>query len=547
MHNAPGESGGGHLSGSNVPVAALGPLDPNSGNAKAFQYAPSSSRPLTSGIGTQAPVAPRPSAQSPDAQARDAAARGDVHFLRGQYKPALDCFLECIRLQPAEADYHFKLAAIASRLDQPRWVEPHFREAVRLNPGHAPAQKALAQWAIQRGDLATALKHSASAIALLPDEIDVIAIRAIVLIADGQIQPAAYLVGPLVTRGSDDPQLAYAYAQLAPKFGHEQQAAALIERVLRRGDLSPAFRARLMFAAAGLLETIGRYDDAFAHAKAANALARRPFNSAAYSELISRNIGYYTRDHLRALPRATPGNRRPVFIVGMPRSGTSLVEQILATHPSVFGGGELGLIADLSRSIATAPWTEGAPMPRCLDNLTLQEANRLAAQYHSGIQSFSPAARYVTDKMPLNFQALGLIQVLLPESRVIHCLRDPRDTCVSCHFTDFAIGNEFTFGLGQLATFYRDYARMMEHWKQVLSLPMLEMRYEDLVADKEAQTRRMLEFLDLPWDERCLSFHQNKRYVATASREQVRKPIYASSVGRWKHYERHIPELLSLV
>ncbi|MDB5173827.1 MAG: uncharacterized protein JWN51_2600 [Phycisphaerales bacterium] len=545
MPDKSGQFDAAHPRGAKVPLQSLGVVTTNPGNPETFEYVVSPARPSSSTPGTLTAVAQTPLLKNPAAQAREAAARGDVMFLRGQYKPALDYFLECVRLQPGESDYHFKLAATASRLDQPRWVEPHFREAVRLNPGHAMAQKALAQWAIQNGDIATALRHSASAIALMPMDVDTIAVRAIVLSADGQLQPAMQLIEPLLARGSDDLQLVYAYAHLAPKIGHESQAAALIERALKRTDISPAFRPRLMFAAAGLLDAVGRHDEAFAHAKAANALARRPFNSAAYSELVNRNTDYFTRDRLRALPRATPGNRRPVFILGMPRSGTSLVEQILATHPSVFGGGELGLVAGLTRAVATAPWAGGATMPRCLDNLTLQEANSLAAQYHAGIQSLGSAAPVVTDKMPLNFLVLGLIQVLLPESRVIHCLRDPRDTCLSCYFTDFAIGNEFTFDLGQLATFHRDYARMMRHWKQVVSLPMLEVRYEDLVADKEKQTRRMLEFLDLPWDDRCLLFHQNKRFVATASREQVRKPIYSSSVGRWKHYEKYIPELLS--
>jgi tetratricopeptide (TPR) repeat protein len=484
--------------------------------------------------------------RTPAAMARDSAARGDVLFLSGQFKPAFDHFQECVRLQPAEAEYHFKLAVTAARLGQPQWVEPHYRHAIRLNPNHAPAHKALAQLAIQCGDVVTALPHSLKALELVPGDIDSIAIRAVVLMAGGEAESAWQLLSPLIASGSDDLQLAYAYARLAPMIGHEQQAADLVARALRRRDLSPTYRARLSFAAAGLLDAIGRHEEAFFHAKAANALARQPFNSAAYTELVSRNINYFTREHLRALPRASLGSRRPVFIVGMPRSGTTLVEQILASHSAVFGGGELSLVADLTQAIATAPWTEGAPLPQCLDALTLQDAHRLATRYLEVIGSLNSTARYVTDKMPLNFQAIGLIQILFPDCHIIHCVRDPRDTCLSCYFIDFAFGNEFTYDLGHLAAFHRDYARMMEHWKRVLPSPMLEVRYEDVVADKEGQTRRMLEFLNLPWEAGCLEFNKNKRHVATASRDQVRKPIYASSVGRWKHYEKHIPELMSL-
>jgi hypothetical protein len=230
----------------------------------------------------------------------------------------------------------------------------------------------------------------------------------------------------------------------------------------------------------------------------------------------------------------------------MPRSGTSLVEQILATHPDVFGGGELASLGLVVSAISDAGRSQGIGTPEAYDLLSFNRVNAFAADYLATITSLNSAARYVTDKMPSNFMRLGLAEILLPDCRVIHCVRDPRDTCLSCYFNYFEGGNAFSFDLADLAAYYRDYRRMMDHWKQILTLPMLEVRYEDVVADQEGQTRRMLEFLDLPWDERCLSFHENKRHVATASREQVRKPLYASSVGRWKHYEKQIPELLAL-
>ncbi|HEY7115496.1 MAG TPA: sulfotransferase, partial [Tepidisphaeraceae bacterium] len=154
-------------------------------------------------------------------------------------------------------------------------------------------------------------------------------------------------------------------------------------------------------------------------------------------------------------------------------------------------------------------------------------------------------ARYVTDKMPANFLFLELVQLLLPGCRVIHCVRAALDTCVSCYLTNFASGNEYKLNLTQLATFYRDYRRLMEHWKRVLDVPMLEVRYEDVIIDTHSQARRMLEFLDLPWDERCLNYYENKRRVKTASEDQVRRPIYTTSIGRWKHYEPYVGELLT--
>jgi hypothetical protein len=147
--------------------------------------------------------------------------------------------------------------------------------------------------------------------------------------------------------------------------------------------------------------------------------------------------------------------------------------------------------------------------------------------------------------MPGNLFGLGLAEVLLPGARVIHCVRNPLDTCLSCYMTYFAFGNEFSSDLSHLGAYYRDCRRMMEHWRRVLGLRILDVRYEDVVLDAEGQTRRMLEFLDLPWDDRCLRFHENARRVGTASNEQVRRPLYASSIGRWKHYEHHLTDLIA--
>jgi hypothetical protein len=280
----------------------------------------------------------------------------------------------------------------------------------------------------------------------------------------------------------------------------------------------------LHFAASALFDRAGRYDDAFEHAHLGNGLAGRRHDAAGFARWISHRIRYATPDRLRALPRATHGNRRPVFIVGMPRSGTSLVEQILASHPAVYGAGELPTLGQVPYDIVTADWNEGDAYPECLESLSVKKANRLAAQYLSHVESLNRDATYVTDKMPLNFQWLGLVELLLPGCHVIHCERDPLDTCLSCYLTNFAAGNDFTYDLAGLGAYYRDYRRLMAHWKNVLTLPMLDVRYEELVRDPEPQVRRLLDFLGLPWDDRCLKFHENQR--------PVKPPARTRSAGR---------------
>ncbi len=220
----------------------------------------------------------------------------------------------------------------------------------------------------------------------------------------------------------------------------------------------------------------------------------------------------------------------------MPRSGTTLVEQILSRHPLVFAAGETN---DGGRLIARLPGLLGAAegYPRCvarLDRATAQDrGRRVPAQ---AIAARGGEAARVTDKSPLDYLYLGLLAALFPRARVIHCRRDARDVCLSCYFQYFRSGG-FAWDLGDTGRYYRPYERLMDHWRAVLPVEPLEVVYEDLVADQEAVSRRMVAFCGLAWDERCLAFHESRRPVHTASKLQVRRPIYTTSVGRWRHYE----------
>jgi tetratricopeptide (TPR) repeat protein len=499
------------------------------------------------------PMAPQPfgaagpAAPPAEEQARFEADAGDAFYRQGQYRAALYRFQGAVALRPQEAEYHYKLARAARRAEEPRSVEKHLLEAVRLNPNYGPAHNALGLWYRESGRVDEALAHTASALALEPDNGDYAVTRASVLAAAGQAHAAFEVLAPLVAHREPGLWPAWLYAQVAPRLGrdHERRAVDAVDRALAAPGLSPEATRSLRFAAAALLDKMGRYDEAFEQARLGNDTFHRPHDPAAQTEWVDRRIAYFTPQKLKALPRATTVSRRPVFIVGMPRSGTSLVEQMLASHPQVYGAGELTALARLAASLNGADWAEGRPYPEGLDALTVRRANRLAAEYLREIDALDREATYVTDKMPLNVLGLELVEILLPGSRVIHCVRDAIDTCLSCYLTGFSVANEFSFDLAHLGHYYRDYRRLAAHWKKVLSVPILDVRYEDVVFDPEEQVRRMLEFLELPWDERCLRFYENPRRVTTASVDQVRRPIYATSVGRWKNYERHLPQLLA--
>ena len=231
-----------------------------------------------------------------------------------------------------------------------------------------------------------------------------------------------------------------------------------------------------------------------------------------------------------------------MFIVGMPRSGTTLTEQILASHPQVAAGGELKALWRIMQRAEKIAQQDDASR-RQLEALNPETINAEAAEYLAALSRVSRTADRVTDKMPHNFQALGTIALMFPNARVIHCVRSPMDTCLSCYTHRFNEGHAYANDLATLGLYYREYARLMDYWRAVLPIRMLESRYEDLIADQEGASRRLIAFLDLEWDDACLDFHKTQGTVRTLSRLQVRQPLYGSSVAQWKRYEKHLGPL----
>jgi hypothetical protein len=235
-------------------------------------------------------------------------------------------------------------------------------------------------------------------------------------------------------------------------------------------------------------------------------------------------------------------SERPVFVVGMPRSGTSLVEQILAAHPQVHGAGEIGLLPALA---ARLRGPSGAGFPACVSELGAPDLQRLAQAYLGGLKPLGAGKARITDKTVGAFELLGLAHLILPNARIIHCRRDPRDVCVSCFSTRFSGGHDYAYDLAELGRYWRSYDRLMAHWRAVLPPGRIfEVQYEALVEDLEGWARRLIAHLGLEWDDACLRFHDSAREVRTASFAQVRRPIYKGSVGRWRRFEAHLGPLI---
>ncbi|MEI9930376.1 MAG: sulfotransferase [Rhizomicrobium sp.] len=303
----------------------------------------------------------------------------------------------------------------------------------------------------------------------------------------------------------------------------------------RSAQMGDPMKTDLHFALAKAYDDLGRTGDAFRHLRDGNALKRR---SVAYDENTTfedwhRIKMIFSAEFLRDRCRSEVSAQSPVFVVGMPRSGSTLVEQMLASHPDVFGAGEVSYLEDSIGTLCDGD----VRFPGIVQTMSRTDLTTFGDRYVELLQSRAPFATRVTDKMLGNFRFLGLIYLALPHARIIHVQRNPVDTCFSCFAKLFSGDIPFSYDLSELGRYYRAYESLMAHWRHALpETAMLEVRYENLVADFEKEARRIVSYCGLGWDPRCLAFHATRRAVRTASAEQVRRPLYSDAVGRAEVY-----------
>ncbi|HEY2111931.1 MAG TPA: sulfotransferase, partial [Dongiaceae bacterium] len=316
--------------------------------------------------------------------------------------------------------------------------------------------------------------------------------------------------------------------------------------VARDQQLSEIDRSLLHMALGKAYEDLGRHDEAFASFREGKRLKRKlaPFDEAAMAARFESLQRVFTPALMAAACGQGSESDLPIFVVGFPRSGTSLVEQILASHPQVHGAGEVGYLDQIAASLRASTAPE-LPYPEYVAYLGAAEFRALGDAYVAKLRALAPAAGRITDKLPENYLNIGLIHLALPRARIVHVRREPLDVCVSCFAINFFAGLPYTSDLGELGRVYRRYLELMAHWRRLLPAgAMLEVQYEEVVADLEGQARRLLHHCGLAWDPRCLTFHETQRPVRTASVNQVRQPLYRSSLERWRRYERHLGPLI---
>jgi len=470
--------------------------------------------------------------------------RASTLLQQEKLEEAAACYEEILINQPELASVWFMLGRTRGQQGQYAEAERCCLEASRFDPGLVEAHLMLASLLLMQGKIEDACSHSDKALSLDPDNINSIALAANIAKHMGEPEKAYSLLAPLLEKGVEQINIALAFAMISKDVGRQQEAIDLMEKILSSNDsLSLPGKSNLHFNLGELNDSIKQYDKAFYHYQQGNDLKSVSFDRQQHARSVDRHITVHSPDFMATQPRAQVFSGRPIFVVGMVRSGTSLVEQILSSHADVYGAGELGDIYQISQAL---PGIIGAsdPYPECLSQITQEHVDGLSQRYLDHLSQISPDSRHVVDKLPGNFMHLGLIESLFPGARVIHCMRDPIDTCLSTYFQDFSTSHAYAYDLTNLGAYYQGYLKLMAHWRKVLTIPMLELKYEDLIADQESVSRSLVEFCGLEWDDRCLQFHETKRFIRTASYDQVNRPLYKKSVARWKNYESHLGALL---
>lgn len=420
-----------------------------------------------------------------------------------------------------------------------------FNSALALDPNNVPALVNLAGTLLVEGRTNEATALYKKALELDPQSIDANCGLASVLEISGDFSGAWTQIEPLLASGNKTLSLALAFGNACRRRNRHDDAIRELEQMLAMENHSPGARSQLHHLLGKLHDDMKNYDAAFVHFQSANDSTPHRYDAAWHEKAAEALRETYTIESTARLPRATQLSGQAVFIVGMPRSGTTLIEQILASHPAVYGAGELNALSEIV-DLLDRQHAESGGYPHCIRHVDVAELEALAQRYLLALRKHAPqGAQRITDKMPHNFNKLGLIEQLLPDARIIHCRRDPRDTCLSIYMHGFNAAHPYANDLTALGHYYRHYYEpIVAHWKQVCRLPILELHYEELIDDQEGMTRRLIEFCGLDWHQDCLQFHKTRRAVATPSNEQVRQPIYRDAMGRWLNYEPHLQPLL---
>jgi len=462
---------------------------------------------------------------------------GNVLREMGQRREAVPLYEQAIKLDPRRVETHWNLGSVLFELRRVHEALESYGRALALKPDYAPAHLSMAMTMRQQRRPAEAEQSCQAALAIDPGYVDALAFLGELRADRGRFAEAEELFQRAIAL---NPNCATAFFSIAThrRMSADDEAWLKGAQALLAKPLPLAHEISMRYALGKYLDDTGQYDRAFENYRQANELTKR-HRSPADREQLTRTVDQIMRScdpaFLQRYASQGSTSERPVFILGMPRSGTSLAEQILASHPAVVGAGEVPFW-NMAFAAYRKEELKGPVQAAVLAGMASDYLERLST---AGSGEFR-----VVDKMPANFFYAGLIHAAFPKARILHMQRHPIDTCLSIYFQNFFGMGPYANDLGDLAHYYGEYVRIMNHWRALLpATALLEVPYEALIEDQEGWSRRMVDFIGLPWDAKCLEFHQTDRVVITASKWQVRQKMHSSSAGRWKNYEKFVAPL----
>ena len=464
---------------------------------------------------------------------------------QGSTADAIALFERALVLNPGHADLHNNLGVALIAQGRIREAIAQYERVLVLRPDDANAHSNLGTALAEQGSIADAMSHLERALVLNPRHADAHNSLGNIFKDEGKFDDAMAHYGRAIAIRPDFGE-AHLNRTEIKSFHPGDAGLAVLEALAGRNDLSANTALRIHFAVAKALEDTGDYARALEHLRQGNALKRKQldYDEGRVLNLFQRVSTVFDGRLLDRFQGEGDPSSVPVFVLGMPRSGSTLIEQILASHPQIHGAGELTDFETAASSVFHAGG-RAVEYPECVPAVDGAALRRIGQSYLARLPALAEGKVRIVDKLPGNFLNIGLIRLALPNARIIHTMRHPMDTCVSCYSKLFTFGHHYTYDLAELGRFYRYYSELMTHWRRVLPPgAMLDVSYEDVVDDLEGQARRMIDYCGLPWDDRCISFHRTSRPVKTASAVQVRKPLFRSSLQRWRKYESGIAPLL---
>ena len=468
---------------------------------------------------------------------------GTIAIEAKDYSVAVEYFEKAIKGRPRDPFIRHNMASALILLHDYHDAIPHLRRALDLKPGQIETVALVADCYNRMGRGKEALQFAIKALGMDDSYAVARVTYAEALLNLGKMDQAETFLKETIAKKIAVPN---SYQSLAATRKYNAAAPELI--AIREELANPEFtddqRSHLHFAAAKISNDAKLYDDAMEHFKKAKAITAASYDSNRYEKRVDGFINLFNYLFLSVRKNFGDPSAKPVFIVGMPRSGTTLTEQIISSHPQVKGAGELSEVATIARSFGDNPRITNRFSEKLM-KLTTEESSSAAQLYLKHIALYSHDAQRITDKMPHNFEYVGLIALLFPNATIIHCKRDAIDNCLSCYMNAFSNAHAYNSDLEKLGRYYRDYNRLMAHWHKVLPGRIFDSQYETLVGNQEEQSRKLIAHCGLDWDDACLNYTENERAVNTISRWQVRQPIYKSSMKRWRPYEKHLGPLIT--